>query len=130
MKFWIAILFTAVLFSCEQEKPASNIIEKRIIKPEEAEDVAVSADIVRLDKDLFAITSKEDMALILISNPVFFKQYLRGIAKAPKPEDIERMFAYYNNPGLRNFGKEVEANWGDMKQFKSDLASTFRLMEY
>ena len=118
MKFWIAILFTAIIFSCkEQDKPVSNVIEKRVIKPEEAEEVVVYADVVRLDKDLMAMTSEEDMARILTSNPVFFKQYLRGIAKTPKPEDVKRMYAYYNNPGLRNFGNEVEASWGDMKQF-------------
>lgn len=131
MKFWIAILFTTILFSCkEQDKPVSNVIEKHVIKPEEAEEVVVHADIVRVDKDLYAMTSREDMERILKANPPFFKQYLQGIAKTPQPQDIDHMFALYNNPGLRNFGKEVEAKWGDMKEFKSDLTSTFRLMEY
>jgi gliding motility-associated lipoprotein GldB len=130
MKFWIAILFTAALFSCKDKKPESNVIEKQVIKPEEAEEVVVTADIIRLDKQLLAMKTKEDMEHILVSNPPFFKQYLRGVAKKPMPEDIEHMFGYYNNAGLRNFGREVEATWGDMKQFKSDLASTFQLMEY
>jgi hypothetical protein len=59
MKFWIAILFTAALFSCKDKKPESNVVEKQVIKPEEAEDVVVAADIIRLDKQLFAMKTKE-----------------------------------------------------------------------
>jgi gliding motility-associated lipoprotein GldB len=130
MKFWQGILFLTILFSCEPAKEPTNVIEHQVIKPEEATEVMVSAEIVRLDQQLLAMASQEDMARILTDNPVFFKQYLRGIANKPMPTDVERMFGYYNNPGLKSFALEVQKNWGDMKQFKNDLASMFRFMQY
>ena len=73
MKFWIAILFTAALFSCKDQKSESNVIEKQVIKPEEAEEVVVAADVIRLDKQLLAMQTKEEMERILVANPPFFK---------------------------------------------------------
>jgi len=131
MKFWAGIiLISTVLFSCDSAKPESNTIEKEVIKPQEAEEVTVLAEVIRIDKELLAATKKEDIERIFLKYPAFFKQYLRGIAKKPMPEDVERMFQYYNNPGLKSFGNEVVTSWGDMHAFRSDLASTFRFMKY
>lgn len=130
MKFWVAILFTVILFSCEPDKPTSNSIEKKVIKPEEAEEIQLNTSLVRIDKDLFAMTKKEDMEHIFLTYPAFFKQYLRGIANKPMPEDIERMYAYYTNPGLKGFAKEVETRWGDMTATQKELTSMFRYMKF
>ncbi|WP_143144064.1 gliding motility lipoprotein GldB [Cytophaga hutchinsonii] len=130
MKFWVAILFTAILFSCEPDKPVTNSIEKQVIKPEAAEEVSINASIVRIDKDLFAMTKKEDMEKIFLTYPAFFKQYLRGIANKPMPEDVERMYQYYNNPGLKGFATEIEAAWGDMSAAQKELTSMFRYMKF
>lgn len=130
MKFWIAILFAALLISCSEDKPVSNSIEKIVIKPEEAEEVSVSAQLIRIDKELLAATKKEDIEKIFIKYPAFFKQYLRGIANKPMPQDVDRMFAYYNNPGLKQFGAEVVNGWGAMQSTQNDLTTMFRFMKY
>ncbi len=131
MKFWIAILFIPLLISCaQQEKPLTNSIEKQVIKPEEAEEVEVSAQLYRIDKELLAVTKKEDIEVIFLKYPAFFKQYLRAIAKKPMPEDVEHMFAQYSNPSLKAFGAEVVNSWGDMQSQKNDLTTMFRFMKY
>ena len=130
MKFWAGILFLTLIFSCGSDKKETNIIQHEVIKPEEAEEVVVAAELIRIDRELFSITSKEDMERIFLTYPAFFKQYLRGIANKPMPADVDRMFQYYTNPGLKAFGKEVETGWGDMSAFKKDLGSAFRFMKY
>jgi len=130
MKFWIAILFTSLLISCSEEKPVSNSIEKIVIKPEEAEELLVSAQLYRIDKELVAMTKKEDMEAIFLKYPAFFKQYLRAIANKPMPKDVEDMYELYNNPTLKTFGAEVENYWGDMQVQKNDLTTMFRFMKY
>lgn len=130
MKFWIAILFMPLLISCSKDKPVSNSIEKVVIKPEEAEEVSVSAQLYRIDKELLAVTQKDDIEQIFIKYPAFFKQYLRGIANKPKPQDVDRMFSYYNNPGLKQFGSEVVNSWGAMQSTQNDLTTMFRFMKY
>lgn len=130
MKFWIAILLMTLLISCKEDRPITNSIEKIVIKPEEAEEVLVSAQMYRIDKELLEVTQKEDIERIFIKYPAFFKQYLRGIANKPKPQDVDRMFAYYNNPGLKQFGAEVVNSWGGMQSTQNDLTTMFRFMKY
>ena len=65
-----------LLISCKEDKPITNSIEKIVIKPEEAEEVLVSAQMYRIDKELLEVTQKEDIERIFIKYPAFFKQYL------------------------------------------------------
>ncbi|MBC7452072.1 MAG: gliding motility lipoprotein GldB [Cytophagales bacterium] len=130
MKFWAGILIMALVVSCKTDKKETNIIEHEVIKPSEAEEVEVAADLIRIDKELVLLSSKEDMERILLKYPPFFKQYLRAKASKPMPVDVDHLYQLYGNPDLKAFGAEVEQSWGDMQPFKVDLASSFRLIKY
>lgn len=131
MKFHILfILFAGLFLGCTSKQENVNIVAKEVIITEDAEELAVNVKLIRVDQMLYNAKSAEELSAILVSNPAFFKQYLKSKVDKPLPEDAKRLFDFYNTPALKDFYKDINAKYGKMEDEQKQLNELFKYTKY
>ena len=100
--------FTLIMAACGKEK--DNQEENTV-------------DIIRFDKQLMSVSSKEELAGLLQKNPWYTKDLYRVF-----PDDtafVSHLYYIVSHPGSRAFYQEIDSTFGDLSDLKADFAKAF-----
>lgn len=117
----LSVLTLSSLISCTESTEKSNIIQKEVIKIDEVEEASTGAHIVRLDKELAAMKSPQDLAVIYQKYPSFFAQYLGAGKRKPTQEDFDRLYQLFSNPELLMFYQDIDKYFGKFETEEKEL---------
>lgn len=127
---FLSILLLSSIISCTETAENTNIIQKEVIKIDEVEEAAVSARIVRLDRELAAMKTPQDLAAIYQKYPTFFSQYLGAGNRKPTQEDYNRLYQLFSNPELLKFYQDIDKYFGKMDEEKKELDELVKYTKY
>jgi hypothetical protein len=91
----------------------------------------LSLDIKRLEDQLFACKSREDVGLFLKDNPLVAIQFLDIFTSEREQKAISQLYAMVQDKALQDLYQEVKEKFGDFSTQRRDLAHAFgRLKQY
>ncbi len=128
--FGIVVVYTVLFSSCTEK--SSNLPDKDVVEvnADEFKKAKVAIKIVRLEREMFAIKTKEDVSVFLNSHPLFVKKYLEIPNAANDPVFIQELYSMYTNPALKEFYNEHEKFYGDFSDIKLQLDDLFSYVKY
>lgn len=104
--------------------------DKTCIDAPDVSKVSLAVSIERLDKKLYKIPTKEELAELLDSHPTFAESFLH-ISEYPMPEIIvERYHDLLNASDIDSLFYEVEKTFGDMEDIRLQFEDAFRHLKY
>jgi gliding motility-associated lipoprotein GldB len=127
----ILVLSMATLMGCD-EKPTTNLPEKEVVevKEEELEKAKVEVKIIRLEREIFNIKSKEDVAAFLDRHPMFVKKYMEIPNASKDPAFIQELYSMYTTPELKAFYQDNEKFYGDFSDLQKQMNELFSYIKY
>ncbi|TAH26041.1 MAG: gliding motility lipoprotein GldB [Cytophagales bacterium] len=87
-------------------------------------------DVVRLENKIFDIKNEQDMEAFLASHQKFTVGYLGLRHREDLPIVSGELLRLYQNSALVDFNKDTQKQFGDLSQFKVDLAKFFAYVKY
>lgn len=115
------ILISLAFIACKDEK---------CIEAPDVSHVEVSVNIERLDKKLYKIPTKNDLAEILSQNPMFAEGFL-NLSQYPMPNLlIDRYYRLLNAGDIDSLFIEVDNVFGDMEDIRHQFEDAFRYLKY
>ncbi|MDQ4140272.1 MAG: hypothetical protein M3142_07080, partial [Bacteroidota bacterium] len=114
-------LFLLLVTSCRQK---SCEIDPKIAA------INVNLPIQRLEKDLYASKSKEDVSRFLQANPLFDHLYLQVDPKRLDDNFVGSLYGLVTNPQLNKFVAETEQAFGNLEAQQRDLVTAFKHIKY
>ncbi|PSR56028.1 gliding motility lipoprotein GldB [Adhaeribacter arboris] len=92
--------------------------------------INLNLPIQRLEKDLYASKSKEDVQRFLQTNPVFDRKYLQVDPNRLDDNFINSLYGLVTNPQLNKFVTETEQTFGNLETQQRDLVTAFKHIKY
>jgi gliding motility-associated lipoprotein GldB len=127
-KYFILICLIPLLGSCNDSENETSEAVKVVV--EDNKKPSVNINIVRLEKELFSMKSREDVEKFLKAHPRFCNEFLE-IPEAFKERALaDKFIALYTNSALKGWNKEVQKYYGDFSEVKSQLESSFSYIKY
>ena len=128
--FGILSIFALLSFGCTDK--TTNLPEKEVVEIDKKalQKAKVDVKIVRLERELFAVKSKEEVRLFLNNHPLFVKKFLEIPNAANDPAFVNELFTMYTNPALNGFYKEHEKFYGDFSDVQIQLNDFFGYIKY
>ncbi len=126
-KFLIACLlvgFAAFIAACESDRKGEDRDTPKA--PAGADTIKVNVEIKRLEPQLFAAKTPEDVAMFLRKNPGVRAAYFSK-AEFGSDADLANSLAELTaNPGLQQFYADEQAQFADLNGLKSEFEEAFR----
>jgi len=92
--------------------------------------IEVNVTIDRLDLEMKATDSMEDLEQLLIDNPVFADQYLRFRAYPDPQIPTKQFYERIHHPAFDTLLQEVQTVFGDMSIIEDQLTESFKIIKY
>ena len=122
LRLWPLFVIFFILNSCKTKD--------QCIEAPDVSDIKVNINIERLDKKLYKIPTKDDLAKLLSENKMFAESFL-DISQYPDPDIlIDRYFKLLNDPGIDSLFIEVNNTFGDMQDVRSQFEEAFRYLKH
>lgn len=122
MRIPILLLFTLFLFfGCKEQK--CDI-------PAEISRIPVEMEAQRLEQELFAAKSKEEVAAFLKKYPLFTEHFLQRKRYASEEELVNSLYGMATEPNLKQLVKQADARFKDMSGLENDLENAFRHLKH
>ena len=96
----------------------------------DVEDIKVSLDIRRWDKELFELKSKEQITDFLKANQLYSNQFLHVDQYPHDSLAVNYLNAFISNPASQVLQQEINAVFGELEQLKQDLEQAFKYLRY
>jgi gliding motility-associated lipoprotein GldB len=133
MKKNLWILCAGILllaFGCDTNK--SNLPEKEVvvIESDTFEKVKVQVKIERLEKEMFAFKSTEDVSAFLKRHPMFVKKYLEIPNAANEKPFLDQLLSMYTNPKLQEFYQDNQKFYGNFSDISTQMNGMFSYVKY
>lgn len=90
---------------------------------EDANESSEGIEIVRLDQELLAMKTQDELQGFLVKNPTYTRSFYRAFAE--DTAFVNHLFYIYNHPDSRKFYEETVASYGDLAKLKTDLGKAF-----
>ena len=128
--FGITVFTSFIAASCTDT--SSNLPDKVVVEidSDELKKTKVNVTVVRLERELFAIKTKEEVTAFLLKHPLFVKKYLEIPNAANDPAFVQELFSMYTNPALKSFYKDHEKFYGDFSDVQNQLNELFSYIKY
>ncbi len=121
---WLILLVVLffILNSCKHKD--------QCIDAPDVSDIHVNINIERLDKKLYKIPTKDDLAKLLSENKMFADAFL-NISQYPDPGIlIDRYYKLLNDPNIDSLFMEVDHTFGEMEDIRKQFEEAFRFVKY
>ncbi len=81
--------------------------------------------VVRLDQQLFAARSADDIRAFLNQHPAVAQLYFNANQTGNDTAVVRELTDRVNNPALQDFNKQLQAEYGDFSELRTQLAGAF-----
>ena len=124
MKYTLFLLFTCLVCACTQSQ------DNQTSSDPDVNNVKVTVNIQRLDKDLFACKNKEELLSLFKKQPAFFSNYFQvpveGFDKL-----ADQLLPLIQNQGLRDFyNQSQEAGFFGNQNLENDFRTAFQHLKH
>lgn len=93
-------------------------------------DISVEVDIIRLERDLFSATSKNEVKSFLEQNKPFAQKFLR-LDEYPHDSVVaNQLYSLIKNPSLDTVYQESQQVFGEMETIRQDFETAFKYIKY
>lgn len=92
--------------------------------------ININLKIQRLEKDLYASKSKEDVLRFLKANPLFVQKYFLLDPNHLDDSFVNSLYGLVTNPQLTKFVAETDKAFGNLAQQQRDLTTAFKHIKY
>lgn len=130
-KLFILIVGTvAALMGCNTK--TSNLPDKETVevKSDEFEKAKVEVKVERLEREMFAFKTKEDVSAFLTKHPMLVKQYFEVPNAANEAPFVNKVYQMYTNVSLKEFYDDNEKFYGDFSDLNTQMSDMFSYMKY
>jgi hypothetical protein len=119
---FVAII--AFFTSCQEKK--TDLSESECLKMPNTADIKLEVKIERLDKQLFSLKTKKEIAEFLKKNQLFTQKYLQ-IQRFPSDTlAINEIYNLISNKDLQKLQQDCDAYFGEMKDVEKELTEVFK----
>ncbi len=121
IKILVIILSPVLFYACD---------DNECIDAPDVSAIEISVNIERLDKKLYKIPTKNDLAKLLAENPAFAEEFL-NISQYPNPGIVvDRYFNLLNDTNVDSLFIEVEQTFGNMEDIQHQFEDAFRHLKF
>ena len=126
---FLTLLFCAFLASCGTETAESNINDPCLpaIDISKINNSEINVKIERVDNDIFALKTKEEISAYFKKNQLFTKKYIQlerfgGNDSIP----VKEIYSLISNKYLDTLHQDCNRIYGDMKPLENELTNAFK----
>jgi gliding motility-associated lipoprotein GldB len=118
---WLLFLTLNVLLgACTRDS------EKKI----DVSQIPVTTTIHHLEKELFALKSKQEIREFLQKNPLLTEKYFQTSASNPDSLLINDLYHRISNESLRKFYEQIEGQYANVNDLEKQFTDAFRHIKY
>ena len=122
MRIPILLLFTLFLFfGCKQQKCEI---------PAEIANIKVEMKAERLEKELFEVKSKEEVAAFLKRHPLFANHFLQRKRYPSEAELVNSLYGMATEPNLKGLVKQADERFKDLGDLEEDISNAFKHLKH
>ena len=98
--------------------------------PDEIAAIQVDLKAQRLDKEIFAVKSKEDVSAFLQKYPPFADRFLQRKHYQTEEELVNSLYGMATEPSLKELAQVADKRFKDMDALETDMETAFKHLKY